>query len=90
MPAKPLSACRQMAAEQDSVPSLTVPTRLAAATSVGFSLEGLGHALTHRELEFIAEEEPVVIVPAFTSPRLQLLGGEVGPFRAQASLPRRC
>lgn len=75
---------------------ITVPSRLAAPAGPSSGATGWcgavhGSALTHEEMEFIAEEERVQIVPLFSSPRLTLLGGEVGPFRAQARaalLPR--
>ena len=34
------------------------------------------------EAEFIAEREPIKIVPKFTSPTLLLLQGDYGPFKA--------
>jgi GINS complex subunit 2 len=34
------------------------------------------------EVEFIAEREPIGIVPKFTSGKLFLLQGDFGPFKA--------
>jgi GINS complex subunit 2 len=68
---------------------LTVPSTLSAAAGpssgeTGWSAAGsAGTALTHEELEFVAEEELVSIVPSFSAGRLNLLAGDVGPFRAQ-------
>ena len=37
---------------------------------------------TPEEIEFLAEREPVRIVPNFNLAKLLLIGGDVGPFRA--------
>jgi GINS complex subunit 2 len=41
---------------------------------------------TVNEMEFLAEETPITILPMFSSPVLQLLEGEFGPFRPQLPL----
>ena len=87
----PCSVCVQLMAGSGEV---RVPPRLASAAgpSTGgapWSGSANGCALSHEELEFIAEEELVTVVPLFHAPRLQLLSGTVGAFRAQARVSRR-
>lgn len=42
-----------------------------------------GEALTHEDAELEAEEETVEVLPSFEGPAMELLSGEVGPFRPQ-------
>ncbi|WZN59857.1 DNA replication complex GINS protein PSF2 [Chloropicon roscoffensis] len=44
---------------------------------------GMASCLTNEELQFCAESAEVTIVPNFSTPILQLVNGEYGPFRAQ-------
>mmetsp|Transcript_2552 Transcript_2552/g.4170 ORF Transcript_2552/g.4170 Transcript_2552/m.4170 type:complete len:159 (-) Transcript_2552:1267-1743(-) len=50
---------------------------------------GLASSLTNEELQFIAENEKVTIIPNFSAGSFQLINGDYGPFRAQneASVP---
>jgi GINS complex subunit 2 len=41
-----------------------------------------GDSMDPSEIEFLAESEPLRIVPNFNEGQLYLLGGDVGPFRA--------
>lgn len=92
MRAEPVHARAARAMTALPVGEVSVPPRLSAPA--GPSTRGTpwsgaanGCALSPEEMEFLAEEERVTIVPLFHSPRLQLLSGAVGPFRAQVCAP---